>query len=235
MVLCTISAANVAMQSALCRRVALSYAARTTHVSDIATQFACLHPCPSVHITAIDRRAKTAIQRSKERLSNFQSKESKIFGFISRMMLARRLLREYSEIAVQMRTDFQIQNWQFPLDQWRIELTCPESQLWSNKTFDVELTFSPDYPRVLPRVRFVNPIPFHPNVAPDGEVCFSARFGRCSVVEIVEEIQRLLENPNASSPANLEALELFSSDFGEYRNQVERSVKRTRMHPSRIA
>jgi ubiquitin-protein ligase len=158
--------------------------------------------------------------------------ESKIFMFIRRMTAVQRLLREYAEIQTQKRTDVHLQEWNCSVNQWVLQMSCPRSPIWNKAVFEIELTFTPDYPRVFPRVRFVNQIPFHPNVADNGEICLGSlpRSNRCSVLEIVEAIQALMDVPNSESPTNMDALELFTHSFGEYRHRAEQFLKFRPIH-----
>jgi ubiquitin-conjugating enzyme E2 G1 len=80
-----------------------------------------------------------------------------------------------------------------------------------------------------PKLAFQSPIPFHPNIYPNGELCISIlhppgedRYGyeaaseRWSPVQTPETILlsviSLFEDPNDESPANLEAAKLLREE-----------------------
>ena len=80
-----------------------------------------------------------------------------------------------------------------------------------------------------PKMTFQNPIPFHPNIYPEGDLCISILhppgedvYGyekageRWSPVQTPETILlsviSLLNSPNDESPANVEAARLFRED-----------------------
>jgi ubiquitin-protein ligase len=94
---------------------------------------------------------------------------------------------------------------------------------------NLELTFSEEYPRVAPHVKFVHLIPFHPNVSPDGEICAKSLLRnwnqQCSVTSIIDWIQSMLDSPCLESPANMLALELFTRNYTEYQRLAENSMK----------
>jgi ubiquitin-protein ligase len=81
---------------------------------------------------------------------------------------------------------------------------------------------------VIPAVRFVQPIPFHPNVSRDGEMCLDSPQARCangcSIIAILEGIQMILDAPICDSPANPIALELCLRNYTEYRRIAGQSV-----------
>jgi ubiquitin-conjugating enzyme E2 G1 len=95
--------------------------------------------------------------------------------------------------------------------------------------FRCTLSFKPDYPMIPPKLVFQNPIPFHPNIYPDGTLCISIlhppeddKYGYESAAErwnpvqtpetILVSVISLLHSPNDESPANLEAAQLWRED-----------------------
>ena len=73
----------------------------------------------------------------------------------------------------------------------------------------------PDYPSKPPKCKFTPPL-FHPNVYPSGTVCLSILDEEKSwkpaitIKQILIGVQELLDAPNASDPAQVEAYTLFS-------------------------
>ena len=95
--------------------------------------------------------------------------------------------------------------------------------------FRARLVFPPQYPLLPPKLTFMAPIPFHPNIYPNGELCISIlhppeedKFGyesaseRWSPVQSPESILlsviSLFEDPNDESPANVEAARLLREE-----------------------
>lgn len=84
----------------------------------------------------------------------------------------------------------------------------------------------PDYPSKPPKCKFTPPL-FHPNVYPSGTVCLSILDEEKSwkpaitIKQILIGVQELLDAPNASDPAQVEAYTLFSCvPFDELRSSL---------------
>ncbi|KAL2906631.1 Ubiquitin-conjugating enzyme E2 2 [Bienertia sinuspersici] len=99
------------------------------------------------------------------------------------------------------------------------------------------MTFSSSYPEKPPRVRFTSDI-FHPNVYHDGTLCMDIiqdAWSPChNVATILTSIQAiclvkdsLLTDPNALSPANPEAAQLFQHDMVAYNKRVRRCARKS--------
>ena len=95
--------------------------------------------------------------------------------------------------------------------------------------FRAHLAFPPAYPLMPPKLTFQSPVPFHPNIYPNGELCISIlhppeedKYGyeaaseRWSPVQSPESILlsviSLFEDPNDESPANVEAARLLREE-----------------------
>jgi ubiquitin-conjugating enzyme E2 G1 len=111
--------------------------------------------------------------------------------------------------------------------------------------FRCHLTFPPTYPLLPPSLKFLNPIPFHPNIYPDGRLCISIlhqpgddQYGyeqaseRWSPVQTPETILisviSLLHSPNDESPANVEAARLWREEKNgdkEFKRRCRRGVR----------
>ena len=126
---------------------------------------------------------------------------------------------------------------------WR-RLTGIATPLGGN--FRAHLTFPPEYPLMPPKLVFQAPVPFHPNIYPNGELCISIlhppeedKFGyelaseRWSPVQTPETILlsvlSLFEDPNDESPANVEAARLLREEregkSKEYRRRCRKCVR----------
>lgn len=123
-------------------------------------------------------------------------------------------------------------------------LTCPHISIGGN--FRAMLQFPDSYPMAPPKMKFLKPIPFHPNIYPDGTLCISIlhppgddEYGyekageRWSPVQTPETILvsviSLLNSPNDESPANLEAAKLFREENDgknkEFRKRCRKCVR----------
>jgi ubiquitin-conjugating enzyme E2 G1 len=111
--------------------------------------------------------------------------------------------------------------------------------------FRARLVFPPSYPHLPPTMTFLDPIPFHPNVYPNGLVCISIlhppqddEFGYESAAErwspvqtpetILLSVISLLHSPNDESPANVEAARLWREEKQgnkEFRRRTRKCVR----------
>lgn len=112
--------------------------------------------------------------------------------------------------------------------------------------FRAHMTFPPTYPLMPPKMVFQEPIPFHPNIYPNGELCISIlhppeedKYGyeaaseRWSPVQTPETILlsviSLFEDPNDESPANVEAARLLREEregkTKEFRKRCRKCVR----------
>ena len=108
--------------------------------------------------------------------------------------------------------------------------------------FRAKLTFPPTYPLMPPTLVFQQPVPFHPNIYPNGLLCISIlhppeddQYGYESANErwtpaqtpesILLSVISLFASPNEESPANVEAARLLR-DEREGKNKEFRKVVR---------
>lgn len=112
------------------------------------------------------------------------------------------------------------------LMRWECGIPGKDSTLWAGGLYKLVLEFTEDYPSRPPKCRFSPPL-FHPNVYPSGTVCLSiidadkAWRPSITVKQILLGIQDLLDNPNASDPANGEAYDLFMKSKNQYNNRIK--------------
>jgi len=108
------------------------------------------------------------------------------------------------------------------LFKWRVVIFGPPETIYQGGYFKAELRFPTDYPLNPPTLRFTSLIPWHPNVYKTGEVCISIlhdpgedeqsgehpneRWNPTqSVRTILLSVISLLNEPNTSSPADVDA------------------------------
>ena len=130
----------------------------------------------------------------------------------------------------------------------------PTDTPFEDGTFRLVMHFEEQYPNKPPGVKFISQM-FHPNVYGTGELCLDILQNRWSptydVAAILTSIQRsvplidirnvqklgvsqtnailrsLLNDPNTSSPANVEASNLYKDNRREYTKRVRETVEKS--------
>jgi ubiquitin-conjugating enzyme E2 A len=122
----------------------------------------------------------------------------------------------------------------------------PADTPFEDGTFRLVMHFEEQYPNKPPAVKFISQM-FHPNVYATGELCLDILQNRWSptydVAAVLTSIQRygiktgpggkesnfssLLNDPNTSSPANVEASNLYKDNRKEYHKRVRESVEKS--------
>ncbi|EMG47610.1 Ubiquitin-conjugating enzyme E2 2, partial [Candida maltosa Xu316] len=104
----------------------------------------------------------------------------------------------------------------------------PSDTPFEDGTFRLTLQFDEQYPNKPPQVRFISDM-FHPNVYASGELCLDILQNRWSptydVSSILTSVQSLLNDPNISSPANVEAANLYKDHRSQYVKRVRETVE----------
>ncbi|KAH6895366.1 ubiquitin-conjugating enzyme E2 [Thelonectria olida] len=114
--------------------------------------------------------------------------------------------------------------------EWEVMLMINDDcKYYGGGNFRAHLVFPRDYPHMPPSLTFQDPIPFHPNIYPDGRLCISIlhppeedQYGyekaseRWSPVQtpgtILVSTISLFHDPNDESAANVEAARLFREE-----------------------
>ncbi len=113
---------------------------------------------------------------------------------------------------------------------WNAVIFGPAETPFEDGIFKLVLVFDESYPNKPPTVRFLTPI-FHPNVYADGGLCLDILQNRWSptydVSAILTSVQSLLHDPNPTSPANVQAAQLYTEDRREYVRRVREIVERS--------
>lgn len=104
----------------------------------------------------------------------------------------------------------------------------PSDTPFEDGTFRLLLLFDEQYPNKPPQVKFISEM-FHPNVYASGELCLDILQNRWSptydVSSILTSVQSLLNDPNISSPANVEAANLYKDHRSLYVKRVRETVE----------
>ncbi|CAF0748134.1 unnamed protein product [Adineta ricciae] len=114
---------------------------------------------------------------------------------------------------------------------WNAIICGPEDSIYESGAYQLQLTFSEDYPLRPPQVRFLTKV-FHPNVWwDDGFICVDILkdgwLPSYDVLAILHSIRLLLADPNPLSPANLEAALLYRDNRVEYNRRVSQMIQDT--------
>ncbi|KAJ1333062.1 ubiquitin-conjugating enzyme E2 G1 [Microdochium nivale] len=135
--------------------------------------------------------------------------------------------------------------------EWEVVLMInDETKYYGGAYFRARLSFPPEYPILPPKMRFLRPVPFHPNIyqggPQDGELCISIlhapgedKWGYESAAErwnpmqgpasILMSVISLFSEPNDESPANLDAAKLLRIEreggAKDFRKMVRKCVR----------
>jgi len=113
---------------------------------------------------------------------------------------------------------------------WNAVIIGPADTPFEDGTFRLVMHFEEQYPNKPPGVKFISQM-FHPNVYGTGELCLDILQNRWSptydVAAILTSIQSLLNDPNTSSPANVEASNLYKDNRREYIKRVRETVEKS--------
>jgi ubiquitin-conjugating enzyme E2 G1 len=129
------------------------------------------------------------------------------------------------------------------LQKWQIVIMGPPDTVYEGGFFKALLDFPDDYPNKPPKMRFVTPI-WHPNISTDGDVCISIlhepgedRWGYetpqerwlpvHTVETIITSVISMLAEPNADSPANVDAAKEFRHNYTEFKRKVWDCVRKS--------
>jgi len=132
------------------------------------------------------------------------------------------------------------------LFKWNVGLMVINSDsAFDGGYFKAEMTFTDQYPLSPPSFKFLRPI-FHPNIYPDGRLCISilhppgedeqsgeTAAERWSPLQSVESVLRsvllLLDDPEISSPANVDASVMYRDQRAKYIEKAKETVEASKM------
>ena len=100
---------------------------------------------------------------------------------------------------------------------------------WEGGVYRLLMDFADEYPAKPPKCKFA-PVIFHPNIYPSGTVCLSILNEdedwkpSLTIKHILLGIQELLNNPNASSPAQAEPYQLYTRQREDYEKRIRQQA-----------
>jgi len=113
---------------------------------------------------------------------------------------------------------------------WNAVIVGPADTPFEDGTFRLVIQFDEQYPNKPPSVKFISDM-FHPNVYASGDLCLDILQNRWTptydVSSILTSIQSLLNDPNISSPANVEAANLYKDHRSQYIQRVRDTVEKS--------
>ncbi|KAI8827729.1 ubiquitin-conjugating enzyme/RWD-like protein [Chytriomyces cf. hyalinus JEL632] len=159
-------------------------------------------------------------------------------------MAVNALQRQFKEILKNPIPGFRVELKDDNIFEWQVGIIGPLETVYQGGYFLTTIKFPTDYPFNPPTFTFNNSF-FHPNVYPDGRLCISIlhppgddptsgekaeeRWNPTQTVEsILLSIVSLLNDPNVSSPANVDAGVLFRNDRKAYDSKVKEQVEKSK-------
>ena len=126
---------------------------------------------------------------------------------------------------------------------WQIFMEGPKDSCFEGGIFELEMKFPEDYPDNPPTLYFLSEF-WHPNIYPDGKVCMSSLHPSGdnemdnetfdirwkpinSVSSIINSVLLILQEPNFSSPANIDASVQWRKEFDAYKSRIAELCKKS--------
>eukprot|EP00696_Hemimastix_kukwesjijk_P015260 gnl/Hemi2/3442_TR1192_c0_g1_i1.p1 gnl/Hemi2/3442_TR1192_c0_g1~~gnl/Hemi2/3442_TR1192_c0_g1_i1.p1 ORF type:complete len:151 (-),score=57.36 gnl/Hemi2/3442_TR1192_c0_g1_i1:177-629(-) len=111
------------------------------------------------------------------------------------------------------------------LTSWVATVKGPAGTVYGGLEYKLALKFPDNYPYNAPKVSFTTPC-FHPNVDTAGNICLDILNDKWSAIynvgTILLSIQSLLNEPNAESPLNIQAADLWKLSLEEYKRALHK-------------
>jgi len=156
---------------------------------------------------------------------------------------------EYSKLEKEPVEGFTVKLDDSNLYKWHVGIFGPPDTLYEGGYFKADMEFPPTYPFEPPKVRFLTKM-WHPNIYDNGEVCISIlhpptedpqsgeqaseRWNPTQNVRtILMSIISLLNEPNCSSPANVDASVMFRR-YKEQNDKEYETIIRRQANDSKI-
>lgn len=140
----------------------------------------------------------------------------------------RRLIRDLKKLQTDPPQGVSAAPKQDDIMNWTAVMFGPDDTPWEGGTFQLEVTFTEEFPTKPPQVKFLTKM-FHPNIYNNGSICLDILQNQWSPIydisAILTSIQSLLTDPNPNSPANSEAARLWTENRREYNRRVTQVVE----------
>ncbi len=105
----------------------------------------------------------------------------------------------------------------------KVTFNGPMDTIWAGHAYELDVSIPGTYPIDPPKIKFVRPI-FHCNVYSSGAICLdtlqSKWAGSLTIAQVTRTIMLLMQDPNKSSPANVDASSMMKT-AGQWEARVK--------------
>jgi len=148
----------------------------------------------------------------------------------------RQVMKEMNEISSNSPEGIKVQINDVDVTDIQALIQGPEGTPYAGGVFRVKLVLARDFPHSPPKAFFMTRI-FHPNVAPNGEICVNTLKKDwkpdLGIKHILLTIKCLLIVPNAESALNEEAGKLLLEDYADYSQRAKMWTEIHALHPKK--
>lgn len=140
----------------------------------------------------------------------------------------KRIMRELAQVVASEKYGFvKVFPVRDEIDSWKLFLKSYNEGPYSQQWWPLLIHFPPEYPKMPPMFRFIG-IPYHINISDEGLICIGAleknySFGM-TVISMIREIINILDNPDFSSPYQIDKLLIYKNDPIKFNELVAKSV-----------
>ena len=107
---------------------------------------------------------------------------------------------------------------------WRATIRGPSDSPYAGGTFEVDITFTEEYPFKPPKLKFITKI-YHPNISSSGSICLDTLSSNWSPVltipKVLISLTSLLTDPNPDDPL----VSSIAREYKENRSQFDVNAK----------
>lgn len=109
------------------------------------------------------------------------------------------------------------------LKDWKLVISGPENTPYEKLNMNINIKFNDRYPIIPPKIKFDSFV-FHPNIYKNGHICLDILSSEWTpafkITDVILSIISLLDEPNTSSPANVDASKLYRTNRDLYNKKV---------------
>jgi ubiquitin-conjugating enzyme E2 D/E len=128
-------------------------------------------------------------------------------------MASKRLCKEFDILSDKY--DIEVVGGRPPVLEWQLALFGPDDSPYFGGTYLLNISIPEEYPFKPPEIKFVTKI-YHPNINHKGEICLEILTDEWkpsnTILNVMEEISKLLSNPNPDDPMAPEITKVFLKD-----------------------